>query len=256
MRVLKMKSMLVLGWLLFCSQSAGAQVSLELESGTTFFVAPDDKNLLTRKEYEDSYREDNRYQASNALTITIKHFGVSAGVVDSRKKASSDIRSKTEGPVVHISISFVRPMFDANYLSFAGADRTAIQNIFAKFKTWQNSSSASPTGTQLRRPFPATMLWPVATLANNVVTLTELPLLFMRDSEGKSVLMFEKDKDFPDGLEKTAPATDGEAGAAVKALPTVVDHWMSARDMALFELVLQKVDAILKENQAEIQKLN
>ena len=78
----------------------------------------------------------------------------------------------------------------------------------------------------------------------------------MRDSEGKSVLMFEKDKDFPDGLEKTAPATDGEAGAAVKALPTVVDHWMSARDMALFELVLQKVDAILKENQAEIQKLN
>ena len=54
MRVLKMKSMLVLGWLLFCSQSAGAQVPLELESETTFFVAPDDKNLLTRKEYEDS----------------------------------------------------------------------------------------------------------------------------------------------------------------------------------------------------------
>ena len=79
MRVFKFKTMLTLGWLLICGLSAGAQVSLELESQTTYFifpdgkVLPDGKLLLTRQEYVDEYRR-NGLQATNSVTVTVQHF--------------------------------------------------------------------------------------------------------------------------------------------------------------------------------------
>ena len=59
-------------------------------------------------------------------------------------------------------------------------------------------------------------------------------------------------------LEETAPAVGGQAGGegGAAAKSTIVDHWMSAEEMALFEAVLKKVDDILKKNREAIQKLN
>ena len=132
------------------------------------------------------------------------------------------------------------------------------QKILTKFEEWETGSDSSQKGTQLRRPFPESMAWPVTNVANNVVTLTELPLLFMRGSDGKTNLMFDKDKDFPNGLEETAPAVGGQAGGegGAAAKSKIVDHWMSAEEMALFEEVLKKVNDILKKNREAIQKLN
>ena len=258
MRVFKFKTMLTLGWLLICGLSAGAQVSLELESQTTYFFFPDGKPLLTRQEYVDQYRQDNGLQATNSVTVTVQHFNEKAAVSDLRKKATPGTLPKAKGPVVQISLVFARPLFDASFVSFAEMDRAGIQKILKKFEEWETGSDSAQKGTQLRRPFPESMAWPVTTVANNVVTLTELPLLFMRGSDGKTNLMFDKDKDFPNGLEETAPAVGGQAGGegGAAAKSTIVDHWMSAEEMALFEAVLKKVDDILKKNREAIQKLN
>ncbi|MGB0550941.1 MAG: hypothetical protein ACPGR8_17600, partial [Limisphaerales bacterium] len=69
----KFKTLLTLGWLLICGLSTGAQVSLELESQTTYFFFPDGKPLLTRQEYVDQYRQDNGLQATNSVTVTVQH---------------------------------------------------------------------------------------------------------------------------------------------------------------------------------------
>ena len=260
MRVFKFKTMLTLGWLLICGLSAGAQVSLELESQTTYFIFPDRKLLLTRQEYVDQYRQGNGLQATNSVNVTVQHFNEKAAVSDLRKKATPSTLPKAKGPVVQISLVFARPLFDASFVSFAEMDRAGIQKILTKFEEWETGSDSAQKGTQLRRPFPESIAWPVTTVANNVVTLTELPLLFMRGSDGKTNLMFDKDKDFPNGLEETAPAVGGQAGgeggASAAAKSTIVDHWMSAEEMALFEAVLKKVDDILKKNREAIQKLN
>ena len=257
MRVLKLKTMLTLGWLLICGLSAGAQVSLELESQTTYFIFPDRKLLLTRQEYVDQYRR-NGLQATNSVTVTVQHLNEKAAVSNLRKKATPSTLPKDKGPVVQISLVFERPLFDASFVSFAEMDLAGIRKILTKFEEWETGSDSAQKGTQLRRPFPESMPWPVTTVANNVVTLTELPLLFMRGSDGKTNLMFDKDKDFPNGLEETAPAVGGQAGGegGAAAKSTIVDHWMSAEEMALFEAVLKKVDDILKKNREAIQKLN
>ena len=256
MRVFKFKTMLTLGWLLIFGLSAGAQVSLELESQTTYFIFPDRKLLLTRQEYLDQYRHG--LQATNSVTVTVQHFNEKAAVSNLRKKATPSTLPKAKGPVVQISLVFARPLFDASFVSFAEMDRAGIQKILTKFEEWETGSDSAQKGTQLRRPFPESMAWPVTTVANNVVTLTELPLLFMRGSDGKTNLMFDKDKDFPNGLEETAPAVGGQAGGegGAAAKSTIVDHWMSAEEMALFEEVLKKVNDILKKNREAIQKLN
>ena len=258
MRVFKFKNMMTLGWLLICGLSAGAQVSLELESQTTYFIFPDRKLLLTRQEYVDQYRQGNGLQATNSVTVTVQHFNEKAAVSNLRKKATPSTLPKDKGPVVQISLVFERPLFDASFVSFAEMDWAGIQKILTKFEEWETGSDSAQKGTQLRRPFPESMAWPVTTVANNVVTLTELPLLFMRGSDGKTNLMFDKDKDFPNGLEETAPAVGGQAGGegGAAAKSTIVDHWMSAEEMALFEAVLKKVDDILKKNREAIQKLN
>ena len=169
--------MLTLGWLLICGLSAGAQVSLELESQTTYFFFPDGKPLLTRQEYVDQYRQDNGLQATNSVTVTVQHFNEKAAVSDLRKKATPSTLPKAKGPVVQISLVFARPLFDASFVSFAEMDRAGIQKILTKFEEWETGSDSAQKGTQLRRPFPESMAWPVTTVANNVVTLTELPLL-------------------------------------------------------------------------------
>ena len=256
MRVFKFKTMLTLGWLLIFGLSAGAQVSLELESQTTYFIFPDRKLLLTRQEYLDQYRQG--LQATNSVTVTVQHFNEKAAVSNLRKKTTPSTLPKDKGPVVQISLVFARPLFDASFVSFAEMDRAGIQKILTKFEEWETGSDSDQKGTQLRRPFPESMPWPVTTVANNVVTLTELPLLFMRGSDGKTNLMFDKDKDFPNGLEETAPAVGGQAGGegGAAAKSKIVDHWMSAEEMALFEEVLKKVNDILKKNREAIQKLN
>ena len=259
----KFKTMLTLGLLLICGLSAGAQVSLELESQTTYFifpdgkVLPDGKLLLTRQEYVDEYRR-NGLQATNSVTVTVQHFNEKAAVSNLRKKATPSTLPKAKGPVVQISLVFARPLFDASFVSFAEMDQAGIQKILTKFEEWETGSDFAQKGTQLHRPFPESMAWPVTTVANNVVTLTELPLLFMRGSDGKTKLMFDKDKDFPNGLEETAPAVGGQAGGegGAAAKSTIVDHWMSAEEMDLFEAVLKKVDDILKKNREAIEKLN
>ena len=252
----KFKTMLTLGWLLIFGLSAGAQVSLELESQTTYFIFPDRKLLLTRQEYLDQYRQG--LQATNSVTVTVQHFNEKAAVSNLRKKTTPSTLPKDKGPVVQISLVFARPLFDASFVSFAEMDRAGIQKILTKFEEWETGSDSSQKGTQLRRPFPESMAWPVTNVANNVVTLTELPLLFMRGSDGKTNLMFDKDKDFPNGLEETAPAVGGQAGGegGAAAKSKIVDHWMSAEEMALFEEVLKKVNDILKKNREAIQKLN
>ena len=179
MRVFKFKTMLTLGWLLICGLSAGAQVSLELESQTTYFIFPDRKLLLTRQEYVDQYRQRNGLQATNSVTVTVQHFNEKAAVSDLRKKATPGTLPKAKGPVVQISLVFARPLFDASFVSFSEMDLAGIQKILTKFEEWETGSDFAQKGTQLHRPFPESMAWPVTTLANNVVTLTELPLLFM-----------------------------------------------------------------------------
>ena len=103
------------------------------------------------------------------------------------------------------------------------------------------------------------LLWPVAIEANSAVTLTEQPLLFLRDQKGAAYLLLDRDKAFPAGMEKvTATAGGGAApaggvGAGAKAI--YVDHWMSDGDVAVFEATLDKVDELLRQNRAAIQKL-
>ena len=97
--------------------------------------------------------------------------------------------------------------------------------------------------------------------ANSAVTLTEQPLLFLRDQKGAAYLLLDRDKAFPAGMEKVtatagggaAPA--GGAGAGAKAKVIYVDHWMSDSDVAVFEATLDKLDELLRQNRAAIQKL-
>ena len=79
-----------------CGLSTGAQVSLELESQTTYFFFPDGKPLLTRQEYVDQYRQDNGLQATNSVTVTVQHFNEKA-VSDLRKKATPALYLKPRG---------------------------------------------------------------------------------------------------------------------------------------------------------------
>ena len=87
--------------------------------------------------------------------------------------------------------------------------------------------------------------------ANSAVTLTEQPLLFLRDQKGAAYLLLDRDKAFPAGMEKvtaTAGAAAGTAGggaapaggvgAGAKAKVIYVDHWMSDSDVAVFEASL------------------
>ena len=110
------------------------------------------------------------------------------------------------------------------------------------------------------------LLWPVAIEANSAVTLTEQPLLFLRDQKGAAYLLLDRDKAFPAEME-TVTATAGAAagaagggaapaggvGAGAKAI--YVDHWMSDSDVAVFEATLDKLDELLRQNRAAIQKL-
>ena len=139
MRVFKFKTMLTLGWLLICGLSVRAQVSLELESQTTYFifpdgkVLPDGKLLLTRQEYVDEYRR-NGLQATNSVTVTVQHFNEKAAVSNLRKKATPSTLPKDKGPVIQISLVFARPLFDASFVSFAEMDLAGIQKILTKLK--------------------------------------------------------------------------------------------------------------------------
>ena len=97
--------------------------------------------------------------------------------------------------------------------------------------------------------------------ANSAVTLTEQPLLFLRDQKGAAYLLLDRDKAFPAEMEKVtatagggaAPAGGGGAGAKAKVI--YVDHWMSDSDVAVFEATLDKLDELLRQNRAAIQKL-
>ncbi len=104
--------------------------------------------------------------------------------------------------------------------------------------------------------------------ANSAVTLTEQPLLFLRDQKGAAYLLLDRDKAFPAEME-TVTATAGAAagaagggaapaggaGAGAKAKVIYVDHWMSDSDVAVFEATLDKLDELLRQNRAAIQKL-
>ena len=59
------------------------------------------------------------------------------------------------------------------------------------------ASSGSKSGTPCADR-SGDMAWPVTASANDVVTLSELPLIFMRGADGKPFLT-AKDKDFPWG---------------------------------------------------------
>jgi hypothetical protein len=267
--------LLLLGGAVLC-----AQTPLELGSKTDFYVVPGGGKLMTRDEYMSRYRSDNSFQASNAVEVSVMHFNDTATVADQRKKASPKEKPKTKGPITSVSLVFSRPIFDSGFGTFSAADMVQIRSALAKFKQWKTESAASPSGTELRRPFPQALSWPVAIEANNAVTLTEQPLLFLHDQKGVAFLMLEKDKALPGGMEKTtitataagaaagggaaaaaagaagggaAPA--GGAGAGAKAKVTYVDHWMSDRDVAIFEATLDKVDELLMQNRAAIQKL-
>lgn len=266
--------MLLLGGMTLCAQSP-----LELESKSVFFVVPGGSGLLTQDEYMARYRANNSVQASNAIEVSVMHFNDTATVADQRKKASPKEKPKTKGPVTSVSLVFSRPIFDSGFGTFSAADMVQIRSALAKFKQWKTESAASPSGTELRRPFPQALSWPVAIEANNAVTLTEQPLLFMHDQKGVAFLMLEKDKALPGGMEKTtitataagaaagggaaAAGAEGAApaagaaggGAGAKAKVTYVDHWMSDRDVAIFEATLDKVDELLRQNRAAIQKL-
>ena len=239
----------MLGLLLFSGQTFMAQVLLELESRTILYVEPDGQTLLTQAKYADRYNRDNSFQASNAVTVAIRHLNAKATVSGKRKNATP----KTKGPIVQISLTFSRPIFDVAFGSFTKEDREAIDKILAKYKQWKEGSKPNQDGTELRRPLPEKMAWPVATMANNSVTLSDQPLLFLQNPAGEVFLLFDKDKAFPGGMEKVAAAT---VGTVSSGRATNVDHWMSETDMLLLEAVLKKVDGILKENQATINNLN
>ena len=115
----------------------------------------------------------------------------------------------------------------------------------------------------------------MASEANGTVILTEQSLMFLRDQKGAAFLLLDKDKAFPGGMEKVAATTAaagaapaaGAAGAAgaeaaaggeaagAKAKVKYTDHWLSAGDVALLEAALGKVDDVLRQNRAAIQKL-
>ena len=81
--------------------------------------------------------------------------------------------------------------------------------------------------------------------------------MFIRDQKGAAFLLLDKDKAFPGGMEKvtaTTAAAGGEAAGA-KAKVKYTDHWLSAGDVALLEAALGKVDDVLRQNRAAIQKL-
>ena len=108
------------------------------------------------------------------------------------------------------------------------------------------------------------LLWPVAIEANSAVTLTEQPLLFLRDQKGAAYLLLDRDKAFPAGMEKVTATAGAAAGAAgggaapaggAGAKVIYVDHWMSDSDVAVFEATLDKLDDLLRQNRAAIQKL-
>jgi len=266
------KTNLTLWFLLLGGSVVSAQTPLELGSKTDFYVAPDVGKLLTRDEYVSLYRADNSFQASNAVEVSVKHLDNSAVVVDQRKKASPKETPKTNGPVISISLLFRRPIFDSGFGTFSAADIPQIRSVLAKFKQWKIESAAGPSGTELRRPFPATLLWPVGVEANNAVTLTEQPLLFVNDQNGSAFLLLDKDKAFPAGMEKVDPtatladaavgggaaaagAAPSAAGGGAKAKVVYVDHWMSDGDVTVFEATLNKVEELLNQNRAAIQKL-
>ena len=261
--------LLLLGGPVLC-----AQTPLELGSKTDFYVVPGGGELLTRDEYVSRYRSDNNFQASNAVEVSVMHFDDTAIVADQRKKASPKEKPKTKGPVTSISLAFSRPIFDSGFGTFSAEDMAQIRKALAKFKQWKTESVASPSGTELRRPFPQALSWPVAIEANNAVTLTEQQLLFLRDQKGAAYLLLDRDKAFPAGMEKVTGATAGGAaagaapaagaggggaapagGAGAKAKVAYVDHWMSDGDVAVFEATLDKVDELLRQNRDAIQKL-
>ncbi|HJN89586.1 MAG TPA: hypothetical protein QGG93_04555 [Verrucomicrobiota bacterium] len=264
--------LLLLGGAVLCAQTA-----LELGSKTNFYVVPGGTELMTRDEYVSRYRSNNSFQASNAVEVSVMHFNETAVVADRRKKASPKDQPKAKGPVVSISLVYTRPIFDSAFGTFSAADMAQVRSVLAKFQQWKTESAANPAGTELRRPFPQTLSWPVASEANGTVILTEQPLLFLRDQKGAAFLLLDKDKAFPGGIEKVTatagaaaggaaaaaagadPAADaataGGAGAGAKAKATYNDHWMSKGDVAVFEATLNKVEELLKQNQASIQKL-
>ncbi len=277
MRVTTQKTNLTLWLLLLGGPVLCAQTPLELGSKTDFYVVPGGGKLMTRDEYVSRYRSDNSFQASNAVEVSVVHFDDTAIVADQRKKASPKEKPKTKGPVTSISLAFSRPIFDSGFGTFSAADMAQIRKALAKFKQWKTESVASPSGTELRRPFPQALSWPVAIEANNAVTLSEQQLLFLRDQKGAAYLLLDRDKAFPAGMEKVTGATAGGAaagaagaapaagaagggadpagGAGAKAKVAYVDHWMSDGDVAVFEATLDKVDELLRQNRDAIQKL-
>ena len=100
-------------------------------------------------------------------------------------------------------------------------------------------------------------LQPVSSEANGRVILSEQPLMFLRDQKGAAFLLLDKDKAFPGGMEKVAATTAAAGGeaAGAKAKVKYTDHWLSAGDVALLEAALGKVDDVLRQNRAAIQKL-
>ena len=279
MCVTTQKTKLILWMLLLGGMKLCAQSPLELESKSAFFVVPGVSGLLTQDEYTARYLANNSVQASNAIEVSVMHFNDTAVVADQRKKASPKEKPKTIGPVIQISLVFTRPIFDAAFGTFSAADMAQIRSALAKFTQWKTESAASPSGTELRRPFPQALSWPVAIEANNAVTLTEQQLLFLRDQKGAAYLLLDRDKAFPAGMEKVtgataggaaaagaapaagaagggaAPAGGAGAGAGAKAKVAYVDHWMSDGDVAVFEATLDKVDELLRQNRDAIQKL-
>jgi len=249
--------MLLLGGTTLCAQS-----SLELESKSVFFVVPGSSGLLTQDEYVSRYRTNNSVQASNAIEVSVMHFNDTAIVADQRKKTSPRDKPKTNGPVVQISVVFTWPIFDTAFGTFSAADMAQIRQALAKFSQWKTESATSPAGTELRRPFPQALPWPVASEANGRVILTEQPLMFLRNQNGTAFLLLDKDKAFPSGMEKVtastaaAGAAEAEAGGeAAGAKVKYTDHWLSTDDVVLLEAALGKVDDVLKQNRDAIQKL-
>jgi hypothetical protein len=253
------KTILILWILLLGCVDLPAQTSLELASKTDFYIASGGRALITRAEYLNRYRGDNSFQASNAVEVTMRHLNDTAIVDDQRNKAAASDKPKTMGPVTSISLVFSRPIFDLSFGTFSAADSAQIRDAIAKFRQWNTESASSVVGTELRRPFPMTLSWPVAMEVNGKVTLTEQPLLFLRDRKGESFMLMDKDKAFPAGMEKRLASTGAAAGeaaiGATNAKVTYIDHWMSTEDLSLFEAALDKVDALLKQNRVAIQKL-
>ncbi len=264
------KTRLILWTLLLGGTTLCAQSPLELGSKSVFFVVRGSSGLLTQDEYVSRYRANNSVQASNAIEVSVMHFNDTAIVADQRKKASPKDKPKTIGPVIQISLAFTRPIFDTAFGTFSAADMAQIRQALAKFSQWETESVTNPVGTEFRRPFPQALPWPVASEANGTVILTEQPLMFLRDQKRAAFLLLDKDKAFPGGMEKVAATTaaagaapaagaaEAEAAAGAAAAGAKVkytDHWLSAGDVALLESALGKVDDVLRQNRAAIQKL-